>query len=163
VKEISRSDWSSLYHHDTPPNVPKPWLTTKSVLGIKQCVDSDPLIWPRPALLSEFRVLLRKGTPHPAPGRDQWEKWLIKSLSDAALEIILKLHNYIVMNTRFPGDLKDMSHTMLHKRGLHTDLSNWCGLLLSNFLANSPLAWLNFNLIPYIAKLRILPDTQVAT
>ncbi|KAJ7327652.1 hypothetical protein DFH08DRAFT_1026823 [Mycena albidolilacea] len=52
---------------------------------------------------------------------------------------------------------------MFHKCGLRTNLSNWRGLLLSNFLANSPLSWLNFNLIPYIAKQRILPDTQVAT
>ncbi|KAJ7164514.1 hypothetical protein C8R46DRAFT_1177069 [Mycena filopes] len=43
------------------------------------------------------------------------------------------------------------------------DLTNWRGLLISNFLANSPMSWLNFNLVPYIARLRILPDTQVAT
>jgi hypothetical protein len=53
--------------------------------------------------------------------------------------------------------------TMFHKRGLRTDLTNWRGLLISNFLTNSPMSWLNFNLVPYIAHLRILPDTQVAT
>ncbi|KAJ7015871.1 hypothetical protein C8F04DRAFT_876197, partial [Mycena alexandri] len=163
VKETAREYWSTLYHHDKPPDIPKPWLTTKAVLDIKKRVHNDPFIWPRPASLSDFRAVLRKGTPRPAPGRDEWEKWLIKSLTDRALGIVLRLHNYIVMNAKFPGDLKDMTHTMFHKRGLRTDLSNWRGLLLSNFLANSPLAWLNFNLIPYIAKLRILPDTQVAT
>ena len=53
--------------------------------------------------------------------------------------------------------------TMFHKRGLRTDLNNWRGLMISNFLANSPMTWLNHLLTPYIATNRILPDTQVAT
>ncbi|KAJ7110533.1 hypothetical protein C8R44DRAFT_883671 [Mycena epipterygia] len=114
-----------------------PWLSTKSVLAIKQRVQNDPFAWPRHTSIADFRTLLREGTPRPAPGRDQWEKWLVKSLSDRALQIVLNLHNYIVMNSRFPGDLKDMWITMFHKRGLRTDLSNWHGLLISNFLANS--------------------------
>ncbi|KAJ7361699.1 hypothetical protein DFH08DRAFT_1033376 [Mycena albidolilacea] len=96
--------------------------------------------WPRHALLSDFWALLRKGTPRPAPGCDQWEKWVIKNLPDRALGIVLRLHNYIVTNTRFPGNLKDMWLTMFHKHGLHTDLTNWRGLLISNFLANSPMS-----------------------
>ncbi|KAJ7936520.1 hypothetical protein B0H13DRAFT_1541802, partial [Mycena leptocephala] len=95
-----REYWSTLYHHDEPPDIPKPWLTTKSVVDIKQRVENDPFIWPRRATLTDFRALLRKGTPRPAPGRDEWEKWLIKSLSDRALEIVLKLHNYIVATQR---------------------------------------------------------------
>jgi hypothetical protein len=98
VMETSREYWSNLYHHEEPPDKPKPWLTTKSIVDMKQRVQNDPFVWPRPATLTDFRALLRKGTPRPAPGRDKWEKWLIKSLSDRALEIILKLHNYIVMN-----------------------------------------------------------------
>ncbi|KAJ7670992.1 hypothetical protein B0H14DRAFT_3691206 [Mycena olivaceomarginata] len=125
VKNITRQYWSELYAHELPPNVQKPWLTTKSVLEIKQCIHTDLFIWPRRASLSDFRALLRKGTPRPAPGRDQWEKWIIKNLPDRTLEIR--------------------------------------GLLLSNFLANSPMSWLNFNLVPYIAHIRILPETQVAT
>ncbi|KAJ7079989.1 hypothetical protein B0H15DRAFT_759923, partial [Mycena belliarum] len=154
VKETSRQYWSNLYHHDPSPNIPKPWLATKSVIAIKQRVSDNPFLWPRQASLSDFRALLRKGTPRPAPGRDQWEKWLVKSLPDRALEIVLKLHNYIVMNSRFPGDLKDMWLTMFHKRGLRTDLSNWRGLLLSNFLANSPMSWLNYNLVEVFALKR---------
>ncbi|KAJ7138985.1 hypothetical protein C8R44DRAFT_867157 [Mycena epipterygia] len=156
VKETSREYWSNLYHHNPPPNIPKPWLMTKSVLVVKQRVQAEPFQWPRQTSLAEFQVLLRKGMPHPALGRDKWEKWLIKSLPDRALEVVLKLHNYIIMTSRFPGDLKDMWLTMFHKHGLRTDLSNWRGLLLSNFLANSPMSWLNYNLVPYIAKTRIL-------
>ncbi|KAJ7694633.1 hypothetical protein B0H17DRAFT_931520 [Mycena rosella] len=52
---------------------------------------------------------------------------------------------------------------MFHKRGLQTDLSNWHGIFLSNFLANCPITWLNLLLTPYVAKHRILPDTQVTT
>jgi hypothetical protein len=130
VKEISCQYWSKLYHHEPTPNIPKLWLTSKSVLAIKQRVQDDPFIWPCHTSLPDFRALLRKGTPGPAPGTNQWEKWLIKSLPDKALEIVLKLHNYIVLKSRFPGDLKDMWLTMFHKRGLRTDLSNWRGLLL---------------------------------
>ena len=35
--------------------------------------------------------------------------------------------------------------------------------MLSNFLANSPMMWLNYKLIPYVAKLNVIPKTQVAT
>ncbi|KAJ7146761.1 hypothetical protein C8R44DRAFT_827281 [Mycena epipterygia] len=52
---------------------------------------------------------------------------------------------------------------MFHKRGLRTNLSNWRGIFLSNFIANCPISWLNSLLTPYVAKLRILPNTQVAT
>lgn len=106
--------------------------------------------------------MLRRGNSRPAPGPDQWEKWTVKSLSDKALSLVLVLHNYQVMHSRFPGDIKDMWLTMFHKRNLRTDLQNWRGLLLSNFLANSPMSWLNFCLIHYSAEKRILPDTQVA-
>ena len=34
--------------------------------------------------------------------------------------------------------------------------------MLSNFLANSPMMWLNFKLIPYVAKLNVIPEPQVA-
>ena len=35
--------------------------------------------------------------------------------------------------------------------------------MLSNFLANSPMTWLNYNLVPYVSKLHIIPEMQVAT
>jgi hypothetical protein len=34
--------------------------------------------------------------------------------------------------------------------------------MISNFLANSPMTWLNYLLTPYIATNHILPDMQVA-
>ncbi|KAJ6538584.1 hypothetical protein B0H10DRAFT_2245705 [Mycena sp. CBHHK59/15] len=59
VKEISRRYWTQLYRHDPPPNIPKPWLTTKSVLEIKDRVEADPFIWPRHASITDFQALLR--------------------------------------------------------------------------------------------------------
>ena len=53
--------------------------------------------------------------------------------------------------------------TYMHKRGVRTNLSNWQGLMLSNFLVNSPMMWLNYNLVPYASKLHIIPEMQVAT
>ena len=65
----------------------------------------------------------------------------MKSLSDDTLQLV-DLHNYEVMNADFPGDVKDMTCTMFHKRNLRTDLANWRGIMLSNFIANSPMTWL---------------------
>ncbi|KAJ3519848.1 hypothetical protein NMY22_g13013 [Coprinellus aureogranulatus] len=90
------------------------------------------------------------------------EKWVVKSLSDEALQLVLDLHNYEVMNSRFPGNIKDMWLTSFHKKGLHTQLANWRGITISNFLANSPMTWLNNCLIKYASEKAILPDTQVA-
>ncbi|KAJ7853589.1 hypothetical protein B0H13DRAFT_2358865 [Mycena leptocephala] len=67
VKQLTRDYWSNLYTHEPAPAIPKPWLTTKSILDIKEQVSASPLSWPRPASLIEFRALLRKGTPRPAP------------------------------------------------------------------------------------------------
>jgi len=66
----------------------------------------------------------------------------VKNLSDNALQLVLDLHNYSVINASFPGDITDMHLTYFHKRGIRTDLRNWRGLLISNFLANSPMTWM---------------------
>ena len=84
-------------------------------------------------------------------------------MSDDALQLVLDLHNYIVINACFPGHLKDMHLTYFHKQGVRTELTNWRGLLISNFLANSSMTWLNYKLSPYVACLGIIPETQVAT
>ncbi|KAJ7912872.1 hypothetical protein B0H13DRAFT_1874451 [Mycena leptocephala] len=68
-------------------------------------------------------------------------KWCVKALSDDALSLVLDLHNYVVMNSRFPGDLKDMWITMFHKHGLRMDLKNWR---------------------VYSSRMGIVPETQVA-
>ena len=161
VKSTTREYFSRLYDHSHVPDLPKPWLDTPSVKEVRSRVTEDPFIWPIKASLADFRAMLRRGNSKPSPGPDGWEKWTIKSLSDDTLSLVLDLHNYQVLNSRFPGDIKDMWLTMFHKRGLRTDLQNWRGLLLSNFLANSPMAWLNISLMRYSAEKRILPDTQV--
>jgi hypothetical protein len=97
------------------------------------------------------------------PGPDGWEKWLIKSLSDSVLSLVMDLLNFIVMHSCFPGDVKDMWLTMFHKRGIHTNLTNWRGLMISNFMANVPMTWLNYLLVPYAARNSLIPETQVAT
>ena len=162
VKSITRDYFTRLYDHSRVPELPKPWLNTPSVAEVRRRVVADRFEWPRRASLADFRAMLRRGNNSPSPGPDKWEKWTIKSLSDDALCLILDLHNYEVSNSCFPGDIKDMWLTMFHKRGLRTNLLNWRGLLLSNFLANSPMTWLNTCLMRYSAEKNILPDTQVA-
>ena len=163
VKEKTRYYFSKLYARNPPPDIPKPWMTTPTITQVKERVQREPFLWPRPANLNDFRAMLRRGNPRPSPGPDGWEKWCIKSLSDNTLSLVLDLHNYEVMNSRFPGDIKDTWITMFHKRGLRTDLTNWRGLFLSNFLANSPMTWLTQSLTPYAARMGIIPETQVAT
>ncbi|KAJ7885427.1 hypothetical protein B0H13DRAFT_1497873, partial [Mycena leptocephala] len=141
VMEETRQYFSKLYGRFPPVTVPKPWMETPSVVAVRDRVKADPFIWPRPASILQFRALLRRGNQKPSPGPDCWEKWLVKALSDFALALVLDLHNYMVMNSRFPGDVKEMWITMFHKRGLLTDLTNWRGLFLSNFLANSPILY----------------------
>jgi hypothetical protein len=163
VKSVTREYWSKLYTQQDPPDVPKPWLSTPSVIEVYRRVEKEPFQWPVPSNIADFRAMLRRGNHRPAPGPDEWEKWCIKNLSDFALSLVLDLHNYEVMNSKFPGDIKDMWLTYMHKRGIRTNLINYRGLMLSNFLANSPMTWLNYRLIPYVAKLNIIPETQVAT
>ncbi|KAF8232104.1 hypothetical protein L208DRAFT_1274035 [Tricholoma matsutake] len=163
VAEETRQYFAKLYKCSTPPNKPNPWLTTPSVLTIKRHVMNDPFLWPVTTTLANFSAMLCKGNLHPSPGPDGWEKWCIKNLSDKALQLVLDLHNYSVINMRFMGNIKDTHLTYFHKHGIHTDLSNWRGLLISNFLANSPMTWLNFKLSPYAMRMGIIPKTQVAT
>ena len=151
-----------LYDHSRIPRLPKPWMETPSVVNVQTHVTNDPFMWPRKASLSDLHALLCRGNNHPSPGPDQWKKWTVKSLSDFALSHVLKLLNYQVLNLHFPGDIKDMWLTMFHKWNSRMDLQNWRGLLISNLLANLPIAWLNSCLIHYSAQKLILPDTQVA-
>jgi len=162
VKETTRKYFTRLYDHSGVRELPKPWLDTPSVVEVKRRVEKDKFQWPQKTTLPDFRAMIRCGNHRPSPGPDRWEKWTIKALSDKALSLVLDLHNYEVMNSCFPGTIKDLWLTTVHKRGLRTDLKNWRGLAFSNFLANSPMTWLNQCLIQYAAKKSILPDTQVA-
>ena len=163
VKKATCDYLTDLYNRDQPPAMQKPWMTTPSVIEVKERVAQTPFQWPRKATLTDFQALLRRGNQRPAPGPDGWEKWCVKNLSDKALQLVLDLHNYETLNARFPGNVKDMTCTMFHKRNLRTDLSNWRGIMLSNFLANTPMTWLTNLLTTYSSKLSIVPGTQVAT
>ena len=162
VKEAMCDYLTNLYNRERPPDVDKPWLITPSILEVRQRVQKEPFEWPRTASLADFCALLRRGNQRPSPGPDGWEKWCVKNLSDAALQLVLDLHNYEVINASFPGDVKDMTCTMFHKRNLFTDLSNWRGIMLSNFIANTPMTWLTNLLTSYSSRLNIIPETQVA-
>ena len=163
IKGVTREYWSKLYKQQDTPDVPKPRLDTPSVTEVRSRVRQEPFEWPIPASVADFRAKLRKGNHRPAPRPDEWEKWCVKNLSDDALSLVVDLHNYQVMNSTFPGNIKDMWLTYIHKRGIRTNLLNYGGLMLSNFLANSPMTWLNYKWVPYAAKMKIIPETQVAT
>jgi hypothetical protein len=138
-------------------------MDSPSVVAVKDSVTKDPFIWPKLANVGDFRAMIRRGNHRPAPGPDGWEKWLIKNLSDYALGLVLDLLNFIIISSDFPGNVKDMWLTMFHKRGIRTNLTNWRGLMISNFMANAPMTWLNYLLVPYAARLSLIPETQVAT
>ena len=163
VKKATCEYLTNLYDRGQPPAMQKPWMTTPSVIEVKERVIRTPFQWPQKTSLKDFQAMLRRGNQRPAPGPDGWEKWCVKNLSDSALQLVLDLHNYEVLNARFPGDVKDMTCTMFHKRNLRTDLSNWRGIMLSNFMANTPMTWLTNLLTSYSSRLQIVPGTQVAT
>ena len=163
VKNASATYFEHLYTRMPPPNTPKPWINTESVRNVRARTQQTPFEWPQRASLNSFRAMLQKGNPRPSPGPDEWEKWCIKALSDKTLELMITLHNYIVDNSRFPGNIKEVISVPLYKKGIRTNLANYQGIMLSNFLANSPMTWLNFRLTPYVAKLGIIPETQIAT
>jgi hypothetical protein len=163
VKEITRDYFQGLYHHNDPSDLLKPWLSSPSVTIVKNKVAQDPFIWPKLANVDDSRAMLRRGNHRPAPGPDGWEKWLVKNLSDSALCLVMDLLNFIVIHSVFPGNVKDMWLTMFHKRGIRTNLTNWRVLMISNFMANAPMTWLNYLLVPYAARKLLIPETQVAT
>jgi hypothetical protein len=102
VMEETREYFSKLYGRLPPVAVPKPWMDTPSVIAVRNRVTAEPFVWPKPMSMSQFHALLRRGNQKPSPGPDQWEKWCVKALSDNALALVLDLHNYVVMNSRFP-------------------------------------------------------------
>jgi hypothetical protein len=107
-KKIMRNYFQGLYHHNELLILPKPWMDSPSVAGIKDAVTKDPFIWPKLANVDDFRTMIRRGNHRPAPSSDSWEKWLIKNLSDYALGLVLDLHNFIIISSDFPGNVKDM-------------------------------------------------------
>jgi len=118
VKATTREYFTRLYDHSRVRELPKPWLNTPSVTKVRKCVENDRFQWPQKITLPNFRAMICHGNHRPSPGPDQWEKWTIKSLSDKALSLILDLHNYKVTNSCFPGTIKDLWLTIIHKRGL---------------------------------------------
>ncbi|KAJ3832133.1 hypothetical protein F5878DRAFT_647031 [Lentinula raphanica] len=113
--------------------------------------------------LADFRMILRKGKGRPPPGIDGWEKWMVKSLNDYSLQLVLDLANYIILNSHFPDVTKPSVLSTLFKRGSSMNLANYRGTCCSQFIAQIPFAWLNHLLIPYLARHHVLPQGQVAT
>ncbi|KAG6864501.1 hypothetical protein C0993_008794, partial [Termitomyces sp. T159_Od127] len=72
--EITRQYFVDLYKQTPPPDKPKPWLTTQSVLEVKKRVAQEPFEWPIAATIADFRIMLQKGNPRPSPDPDGWEK-----------------------------------------------------------------------------------------
>jgi hypothetical protein len=54
VKEITRNYFQGLYHHNNPPDLPKPWMQSPSVIEVKDRVARDPFIWPKLANVNDF-------------------------------------------------------------------------------------------------------------
>ena len=163
VKTATITYFQSLYSRTTRPPQVKPWLTTPSVRQVAHRTSTDPFRWPQCLTNQDLRLLLRRGNARPTPGPDGWEKWFLKHLSDPALDIVLKMSNYIISSSHFPPCLKPTNISTIHKRGPNTILSNYRGIACNNFLLNLPFAWLNRLLTPYLTKHQVIPECQVAT
>ncbi|KAG1862486.1 hypothetical protein C8R48DRAFT_773916 [Suillus tomentosus] len=163
IKTATTTYFIDLFTCQEHPSVPKPWLSTSSVLSIHHDVEADPFLWPHPMTLQEFCALLHKGNVRPAPGPDGWEKWQIKCLSDRALQLILDFINYEILESHFPAYVKPSTLSTIHKKDSKFRLTNYYGICCSSFLLNTPFAWLNSLLIPYLAHLHVIPERQVVT
>lgn len=163
VKNGIRRYFQKLFQHADPPQLPKPWLSSPSVLDLRNRLLHAPFHWPQPLTLDQFRSLLRRGNPRPSPGPDGWEKWCIKALLDNALSLVLDLVNYEFTTSSFPGPIKHTIMVTIHKRGVSTVLANKRGVTFSNFLCNMPFAWLSLCLNQYNASHQLLPQGQIAT
>lgn len=162
VKETTKRYWANLYQPVEVPEMSKPWMDTISVQSIRERTRQDPFVWPQTMALEDLRAMLRKGNARPSPGPDRWEKWVVKNLPDEALEYVRSMLNWIITNNEFPGDIKHSWLAMMYKKGITTSLANWRGLMLSNFLSNMPLAWMNQLVTIYVTRLGIIPETQIA-
>ncbi|KAH7904152.1 hypothetical protein BJ138DRAFT_1186017 [Hygrophoropsis aurantiaca] len=163
VKRYTAQYFSDLFTRKEREGVPKPWLDTPSVRSIRHDSAILPFEWPLAMTLNDFKTILRKGNARPAPGPDQWEKWQIKVLSDSGLQLVLDLVNYEIIHSSFPDAVKPSTLSTLHKRNSKMDLTNYRGVCCSNFLLNTPFAWLNARLTDYVARRHILPPGQIAT
>ncbi|GBE80306.1 hypothetical protein SCP_0300210 [Sparassis crispa] len=163
IKSHTRAYFTTLFAQQDRPPMPKPWLTTPSIVQIRTQTSHDPFHWPQPMSLDDLRLLLRHGKPRPAPGPDGWEKWWVKALHDFSLQLVLDLLNFEISHSHFPDTVKPCTLSTIYKRGPRTMLSNYREVCCSNLLLNMPFTWLNLLLGPYLAKHHILPPGQVAT
>ncbi|RDX44488.1 hypothetical protein OH76DRAFT_1359588, partial [Lentinus brumalis] len=163
IKQATVQYFAELFRRTPRAPSQKPWMTTPSIVRIRECASQSPFQWPQLLTLSDLRALLRKGNARPSPGPDLWEKWCVKALSDSALALVLDLLNYEIRTSHFPESVKPAIMTTIFKRGSRTDLANYRGITCSNLIKNLPFAWLNHLLSRYITKHGILPETQVAT
>lgn len=91
VKSGIRSYFANLVKKPAiPPQVPKPWMMTPSILKLKEKVSTCPFVWRQLLTLDSQRMLLRKGNRKPSPGPDGWEKWLLALLPDKPLLVIIQ-------------------------------------------------------------------------
>ncbi|GBE81774.1 hypothetical protein SCP_0401470 [Sparassis crispa] len=163
VKMHTQAYFNALFSRQQRPPMAKPWLDTPSVTDIRQTTAANPFHWPQTMSLDDLCLLLCRGKPRPAPGPDGWEKWCVKALHDSSLRLVLNLLNYEISQSHIPNIVKPCTLSMLFKKGPRTCLSNYRGVCCNNFLLNTPFAWLNLRLMPYLAQHRILPEGQVAT
>jgi len=69
VKEVTQNYFQGLYHHNDPPDLPKPWMQSPSVIEVKDRVARDPFVWPKLVNVNDFRAMIRCSNHRPAPAR----------------------------------------------------------------------------------------------
>ena len=58
IKSVTKDYWSKLYTQQDMPDVPKPWISTPSVVDVRKRVEADPFQWPVPSNIADFRAML---------------------------------------------------------------------------------------------------------
>ncbi|KAG7095167.1 hypothetical protein E1B28_005946 [Marasmius oreades] len=152
-----------LFHHEEQSPNTKPWLSSPSLVAVRNRTALHPFKWPKPLSTSDLCLILHHGKACPSPGPDQWEKWWFKSLDDSGLQPLLNIVNYIITHSHFPASIKLTYLSIIHKRGSTTSMKNYRGICCHNLIVQTACAWLNFYLTKDLAKHKVIPHTQVAT
>ncbi|KAG1777105.1 hypothetical protein EV702DRAFT_1197423 [Suillus placidus] len=140
IKDATAKYFIDLFTRQQWPPVSKPWLSTPSVTAN--------------SVLSYAREM-----------QDQHQDLTggRNGKSNTCLIHALHLVNYEILHSHFPSCTKPSTLTTIHKQDSKFMLSNYCGICCSSFLLNTPFAWLNSLLIPYLARLHVIPEGQIAT
>jgi hypothetical protein len=107
--------------------------------------------------------LLKKGTSHPSPSPDLWEKWCVRHLPQEGIGVTTELMRYIIQKNYFPEYIKETITITIFKKGDPTHLENYRGIMLTNTLMILAISLEAKHLQDWANERKFLSPFQIAT